>query len=176
MKMAITIISAIIAIIILFWQVSLIVAIIGGAPPVYAKRATIEKAFEAVHLKSGEIVADLGCGNGRALIIAVKKYHARGIGIEISPFYYLLARINVLFSGEAKNIKIYFGNFFKKEEEIKNADVVFLFLFDKVIKKIEPFVFKNKKIGARIISVSFPFEKHVGDKIDSHPAIYFYTK
>ncbi len=173
---AINIIFLAVVAFILFWQVSLIVAIAGGAPSVSSKKATVEKTFEAVNLKAGEVVLDLGCGNGKVLILSAKKYGAKGLGIEISPFYYLLAKINVLFSGEAKNIKIYFGNFFTKKEQIKNADVVFLFLFDKVTNKIEPFVFENKKNGARIVSVSFPFKNHSGKKIVFDPAIYLYAE
>ena len=172
--MAITIISLIFVFIILFWQISLIVAIVHGAPSIYAKRKVIIKAFESVGLKNGQIVADLGCGNARSLVIAAKKFGAKGIGIEISPFYYLLAKVNVLASGESRNIKIHFGDFRKRKNLVQKADLVFLYLFDKVIGKTEPWIFKSTRPSAKIISLAFPFKNHQADIVKTSPPIFIY--
>ena len=162
------------ALVILFWQISLIVAIIGGAPTVYSKNKVIVKAFESVGLKKGQLVADLGCGNARSLIIAAQKFGARGIGIEISPFYYLLAKTNVLLHGETKNIKILFGDFRKREHDIKDADVIYLYLFDKIVGRIEPWIFKSAKVHSKIISLGFPFKNHRATVVKTRPPIYIY--
>ena len=174
--MVLNIVFLIFAFVILFWQISLIVAIIGGAPTVYSKEKVIIKAFESVDLKNGQLVADLGCGNAWSLIIASRKFGAKGIGIEISPFYYFLAKINVLLHGETKNIKIKFGNFRKREADIKDADVIYLYLFDKIVGKIEPWIFKSAKAHSKIISLGFPFKNHQATVIKTRPPIYIYCK
>jgi len=171
---ALNIFFAIIALLILFWQVSLIVAVIFGAPVVYSKEKVIIRAFEGVDLKSGQLVADLGCGNARSLIIATKKFGAKGIGIEVSPFYYVLAKLNVFFSGEAKNIKIKFGDFKTRKKDFQKADVVFLYLFDKIIEKFEPWIFKSVKPHSKVISLTFPFKNHPATVIKTKPTIYIY--
>jgi len=171
---ALNIIFAIIALFILFWQVSLIIAVIFGAPVVYSKETVIIKAFKSVGLKSGQLVADLGCGNARSLIIATKKFGAKGIGIEVSPFYYVLAKLNISFSGESKNIKIKFGDFRTHKKDFENTDVVFLYLFDKIIAKIEPWIFKSVKPHAKIISLTFPFKNHRAIVIKTKSTIYIY--
>lgn len=174
--MLLQIIFLIFVFILLLWQASLIVAVVGGAPTVYAKEKVIRKAYDSVKLKKGQLVADLGCGNARSLIIAAKQYKAKGIGIEISPFYYLLAKANVFFSGESKNIKIFFGNFRKRERNFKDADVIYLYLFDKITERIEPWIFKTAKPGAKIISLAFPFKNHKAVLIEAKPPIYLYKK
>jgi SAM-dependent methyltransferase len=172
--MIILIISLIIVIVIFFWQISLVVAIIGGAPTIYARQKVIIKAFESVRLRKGQLVADLGCGNARVLIVAAKNFGAKGIGIEISPFYYLLAKLNVLLQGEAKNIKIIFGNFKNRSKEVEKANVVFLYLFDKIIAQIEPWIFETIKPSTRVISLAFPFKNHRALTIKTKPTIYIY--
>lgn len=173
---AINIIFLILAILLLFWQVSLLIAVGGGAPTVYAKKSAIKKAFEAVNLRPSELVTDLGCGNARSLIIASQKFKAKGIGVEISPFYYLLAKVNVALHGQTKNVRIFFGNIKKPIREVEKSDVIFLYLFDKLLDKIEPSIFKFAKPHARIISLAFPFKHHEGKVVKDRPSIYIYEK
>jgi cyclopropane fatty-acyl-phospholipid synthase-like methyltransferase len=139
--MVLPILFLIFVFVLLLWQASLIVAVVGGAPTVYPKEKVIRRAYDSVKLKKDQLVADLGCGNTRSLIIAAKQYKAKGIGIEISPFYYLAAKANVFLASESKNIKILFGNFRKRERGFKDADVIYLYFFDRITDKIEPFGF-----------------------------------
>lgn len=160
----------------LLWQASLLIAIIAGAPTVYAKNQVIIKAFKGVGLQKGQLVVDLGCGNARSLIIAAQKFGAKGIGVEISPFYYVLAKINVLIQGESKNIKINYGNLRNYRENIKVADVVFLYLYDKIVYQIESWIFEQTKPHSSIVSLAFPFKNHRTTRIESKPPIYIYKK
>src|SRR3954452_2193666 len=54
------------------------------APFVGTPQPVVDRMLELAAIKPGEIVYDLGCGDGRILIAAAQKYHARGVGIEIS--------------------------------------------------------------------------------------------
>lgn len=148
------------AFLILFWQISLIVAIVFGAPVVNAKNDTIVEAFKLAKLKKDETILDLGCSNARSLIIAAKRFGAKGIGVEISPFYYLKAKINVILSGQSKRIKIIYGDLKKKGDLIKRSDVLYLYLFPKLLCKIEQEIFRQLKNDARVVTVGFRFKNH----------------
>src|SRR6185437_10432417 len=50
-------------------------------------------------VKKGDVIYDLGCGEGTALIVAAKEYGATGVGIEIDPFRAFISKIKVKFSG-----------------------------------------------------------------------------
>jgi predicted RNA methylase len=174
--MIFAILFLIFVLVIFLWQASLVVAVIGGAPTVYAKTKAIHLAFESVELKQGQTVVDLGCGNARSLIIASKQFGAKGIGIEISPFYYLLAKASVCFARESENIKIIFGDLRKKERYLKDADVIYMYLFNKIANEIEARIFETTKPGTKIISLAFPLKNHQGILIRSNPSIYIYKK
>lgn len=159
MIILIYLIILIVALAILFWQGSLIYAQILGAPTVYSNGKAIIDALALSQLKKSETVIDLGCGNAKSLIIAVKRFGAKGIGVERSPFCYLKSRWNVALAGESKNIKIIFGDFRKAEEELQNADVVYLYLLNSVLKSIESWLFDNIKKETRVVSLAFSFPR-----------------
>lgn len=140
-----------------FWQASMLFASIFGASTVYACDKAMIDAFILAKLKKGETVVDLGCGNAKSLIIAAKKFGAKGVGVEISPYCYLKSKWNVFISGESKNIKIIFGDFAKVEKYLQNADVVYLYLLNKVLRSIEPWLFDHINNGARVVSLCFTF-------------------
>jgi len=151
----------------LFWQASLIYAQFLGAPSVNSNKEAILEAFKLAEVKGGETVVDLGCGNGSTLILAAKRFGAKGIGIERSPFYYLLAKLNVLKNGYSKDVQIYFGDFKKLERDIQNADVVYLYLLNSVLANIEDWLFSNIRSDTRVVSLAFSFCKHKPIKTSS---------
>jgi methylase of polypeptide subunit release factors len=59
--------------------------VLGGAPFVPTPSRVLIRMVELADIKAGEKVYDLGCGDGRVVIEANKKYQARAVGIEISP-------------------------------------------------------------------------------------------
>jgi len=171
-----TILFSLLALFLLIWNISLLVSVIYGAPTVYASNKTILQAFKLAGLKSGQTVVDLGCGNARALIIASKHFNAKGIGIEISPFYFCLAKLNVLLNRRSDDIKIVYGNLRNSKKLIPQADIVYLYLFGKIVKEIESDIFGNAKKGSKIISLGFEFINHK-HSISSHkPLILIYFK
>ncbi|MFH1855073.1 MAG: 50S ribosomal protein L11 methyltransferase [bacterium] len=174
--MTFTIVFIILVSILLIWHASLIISTLAGAPTVYAKTETIEKAFELVRLQSDQVVLDLGCGNARSLIIASQKFGAKGIGVEVSPFYYLLARLNVLTKGERKNIQIYFGQAQKQARLIEKADVVYMYLFDSLLRKLEPIIFNSATPKTKIVSIAFPLKEHKPVQSEFNPRIFIYQK
>jgi len=161
----VNIVFAALATILLFWTISLLISAFAGAPSVFAENKAIDEAFKLAKLQKDELVVDLGCGDAKSLILAARKFSARGLGVEISPFYFLKAKLKVLLSGQSKKIKIVFGNFKKIERELKSADLLYLYLWENLLQKNEEWIFQSINPKARIVSLSFPFAKHKADQI-----------
>lgn len=126
-----------------------------GVPFVPSGQRTVEKMIEIAEIKPGEVVFDLGCGDGRFVFAAAKK-GAYATGIEFSPAVFLFAKTRQLLSRQ-KNVSIRYGNFFSPRfrQEIENADVLLLFLLPPLMKKIFLTFFPKMKKGARVISHGF---------------------
>jgi cyclopropane fatty-acyl-phospholipid synthase-like methyltransferase len=101
-------------------------------------------------IKKGDLIYDLGSGDGAALITAAKEFGANGVGIEIDPLRYWISKILIKRNGLSNRIKVIRGNFFQRE--IKNADVIFVYLVPKALEKLLPKFKKELKKGTRIVS------------------------
>jgi len=101
-------------------------------------------------VKKGDLIYDLGSGDGTALITAAKKFGANGVGIEIDPLRYWISKIRIQRNELSKRIKVIKQNFFK--QDIKAADVVFVYLVPKALEKLLPKFKKELKKGTRIVS------------------------
>jgi len=145
---------------IIFWQGSLLFALLIGAPIVYSSPRAIRDSLELAKLKKGETILDLGCGSGRTLIIAAREFGAQGIGIDRSLFCVFKARLNVYLAGQSKNIKIYRKSFTNAKHEIKQADVIYLYLLNSTLKQIEDWFFSVVGEKTRVISLAFEFVTH----------------
>lgn len=122
--------------------------------PIPAHKKGIAKALELADIKPNEKFYDLGCGDGRVLVEAVKKYNCYGIGYELMLPYYLLAKTRAKLSGKGEKINLRLKNIF--QSDIENADVIFCFLSPGLMQKMSKYL-KTKKLkrGARIISYAF---------------------
>jgi SAM-dependent methyltransferase len=124
--------------------------VLGGAPFVPTPSRVLHRMIELADIKPGEKVYDLGCGDGRLVIEANKKHHARAVGIEISPLAYLLARLRAFASGA--DVTFILGNFL--DYNISDADVVFCYLLEGHMKKLQD-KFKTLKKDCRIVCHQF---------------------
>ncbi len=122
--------------------------------PIPAHKKGIAKALKLAGIKPGEKFYDLGCGDGRVLAEAVKKYNCYGVGYELMLPYFLLARARVKLSGKSEKIDLKLKNIFRSD--IENADVIFCFLSPGLMQKMSKYL-KTKKLkkGARTISYAF---------------------
>lgn len=146
------VILAIISFGLLFWQASNIVSVIFGSPYVMADKKIICQALKLTGLKKDEIFYDLGCGNGDVLIEAAK-IGAEARGYEISPLFYLWARLR---TAKYSNIKIDYQNIFKAD--LAKADVIYCYLWPKMLEKLASKFKGELKTGSRIVSVGFPIK------------------
>lgn len=145
---------------VLFWQLNLIVASVFGSPIVYANNNAILDAFKLANLQKDELVVDLGCGNAKSLIIAAREFGAKGVGIDLSLYCVLKSKLNVALAGQSKNVKIIWGDFKKAKIYLKKANLVYLYLLNSALKKIEPWFFKSISKKTRVVSLAFEFILH----------------
>lgn len=113
----------------------------------------VRRMLKIAKVKPGEIVYDLGAGDGRILFTAVQEFGAKAVGIEIRKEFVnkIEARIAELNLKEA--VRIINGNFF--EINISEADVVTLYTLTSVNEKLRPKLEKELKPGARVVSHDF---------------------
>ncbi len=149
----ILIIILIVCILVFFLGLEIYTAII-GAPFVSTPKKIIREAFKIAELKHGDKLYDLGCGNGRVLVIASKEFGAQAFGYEFSPLHYLLSKLNIYLNGCLKSAQVFWRNFYKVN--IGNADVMFLWLTPKAFKKLDHKFKSELKKGTRIITYSSP--------------------
>ena len=144
------------------------------APDVHYEPSSPEVVAEMLKLadvKKGDVVYDLGCGDGRIVIAAAEKFGARGVGIDIDPDRIKEAQENARRAGVTGRVKFRNEDLF--EAEIREASVVMLYLFPWVNLKLRPKLWNELRPGTRIVSHSHDMgdwkpEKEVevgGDKI-----------
>ena len=112
----------------------------------------VEKMLELAEVKKGDVVYDLGCGDGRIVVTAAKKFGARGIGIDIDPQRIAESKENVRTNGVEKLVTIKNADIF--EESFSDATVITLYLLPSLNVKLIPQLEKLKP-GTRIVSYQF---------------------
>lgn len=103
--------------------------------------------------KSEDIIYDLGCGDGRIIIAAAKRYSIHGVGIDINPDRIREARANARFAGVDRLVSFEEGDLF--ETDLRRATIVTLYLLHDVNLKLRPKLQRELPPGARIVAESF---------------------
>ncbi len=114
-------------------------------------------------VKAGDVVYDLGCGDGRIVITAVEKFGAvRGKGFDIDPERIKEARENAEKAKLADRVKFEERDLF--DADIKEASVVTLYLLPDVNLRLKPKLVHDLKPGTRVVSHSFDMGDWKPDK------------
>jgi len=101
-------------------------------------------------IKPGEILYDLGCGDGRVVIMAAQDFGARGVGVEMREDLAKQALGKVSELGLEDRVKIVHGDMFKVD--LSQADVVTLYLTTSANDKVKPKLETELKPGTRVVS------------------------
>ncbi len=113
----------------------------------------VDAMLKLAGVHSGDVVYDLGCGDGRMVVTAAKRYGVRGVGIDINPVRVQEALENVKQNGVGNLVTIKNEDLF--EANISEASVVTLYLLTSLNIKLRPKLWKELKPGTRIVSHSF---------------------
>lgn len=97
-----------------------------------------------------DVVYDLGCGDGRVVVAAVKQTGARGVCVDIDPKLVRQARENATRAGVVDRIDFRTEDLFATD--IADANVVMLFLWPEINLRLLPRLLRELRPGARIVS------------------------
>jgi len=122
------------------------------APAFPTPQGVVDRMLELAGLKPGEVLYDLGCGDGRIVITAAQKFKAKAVGVEIRRDIYESTSGRVRSLGLTDMVKIVHGNALKTD--VSQADVVTLYLLTSSNDRLKP-VLAAMKAGARVVSHDF---------------------
>jgi ubiquinone/menaquinone biosynthesis C-methylase UbiE len=122
-------------------------------PYVPTNMDTVHKMLEMAGVKKGDVVYDLGCGDGRIVVTAAKEHGARGVGIDLNPERIAEANENARQAGVARQVQFRVGDLFKAD--FAPATVVTLYLLPEVNVKLKPQLWRQLKVGTRVVSHAF---------------------
>jgi protein-L-isoaspartate O-methyltransferase len=123
------------------------------APSYPSPGSVVDQMLTIAQLKPGEMVYDLGCGDGRIVIAAAQKFKAHAVGIEIRRDIYEHTLATVALLGLSDQVKIVQGNALKYD--LSPADVVTLYLLTSSNERLKPILLKDLKPSARVVSHDF---------------------
>jgi SAM-dependent methyltransferase len=101
-------------------------------------------------VKAGDVVFDLGCGDGRIVIAAARHRGARGVCVDIDPQRIAESRENARKEGVADRVEFRNEDLFTTD--LSGATVIMLFLWPELNLKLRPALLRELKPGTRIVS------------------------
>jgi Methyltransferase domain len=114
----------------------------------------VREMLGAANVTTSDTVYDLGCGDGRFVIAAVKKYKAqRGVCVDIDPVRIKESKSNADTAGVAQKIRFIEGDLF--EQDLSPATVITLYLLPSLNERLRPKLFREVRAGTRIVSNAF---------------------
>ncbi|MFA5869044.1 MAG: SAM-dependent methyltransferase [Candidatus Bathyarchaeia archaeon] len=141
----------------LIWPI-LIGAMFLPTPP-----EVVEKMLSIADVGAGDVLYDLGSGDGR-IIIAAAERGARGVGVEADPIRVLWSRLRARRSPAHDRLRVIWGDFFKAS--VSEATVVTVYQGESINNRLREKFEAELKPGSRVVSFSFklegwePAEKH----------------
>jgi len=122
-------------------------------PYVPTPQDVVERMLDIAGVKKGDVVYDLGCGDGRIVVTAAKKYGVKAIGFEIDPERIKESHENIQKAGVEKLVEI-------RQQDIMTVDlsgatVLTMYLLPDVNMRLRPAIQKQMKPGSRIVSHDF---------------------
>jgi len=140
------------------------------APWWRTNKKTAKAIIDLGKIGKGSMVFDLGCGDGEVLIAAAKK-GAKGVGIEIDPLRFWIAKFRAKRNGVSSDLKFIRGSFF--DQNISEANIIVVYLIPKTLNKLLPKFKKELKKETKIIS--FRYEMNMKPtKVDRKNSLFLY--
>jgi SAM-dependent methyltransferase len=127
----------------------------------------IDRMLELAEVKKGDVVYDLGSGDGRIVIRAAKKYGVRAVGIEMDGW--LLDKARKTAKTEGVGHLVEFRNEDALKADISRATVITLYMLPWFNEAMKPNFKKTLKPGARIVAHDFGIEGWPPDKTEKLP-------
>ncbi|AEA11867.1 putative RNA methylase [Thermoproteus uzoniensis 768-20] len=122
-------------------------------PFVPTPEVVVRRMLQLARVRPGEVLYDLGSGDGRIVIMAAKEFGAYAYGIEIRKDLYEQSTAKIRDLGLEGRARIINTNFF--DADISDADVVTMYLLTSVNERLKPKLEKELRPGTRVVSHDF---------------------
>ena len=137
----------------------------GEVPFVRSTPEVIDRMLEMARVKAGDVVYDIGSGDGAIVIRAAKKYGVKGVGIEIDQELVAKARQNAAREKVEHLVEFRVQDAFTVD--VSPATVVTLYMLPDFNAKLRPILDRQLRLGSRVVSHDFPIEGWVPDKVET---------
>ena len=123
-------------------------------PFVPTREEVLDVVLKALDLRSGDVLYDLGCGDGRVVVEAARRYPIRkAVCVEIREDLVKRAIERAREAGVEDRVEVVRGDFF--EVPIKDATVVYMYLLTSVNEQLKPKLERELRPGARVVTLDF---------------------
>lgn len=135
-------------------------------------QGVVESMLEMAGVNESDVVYDLGCGDGRFVITAAKKFGARGVGVDIDPDRIKESVRNAARQGVLNRVGFIEEDLY--ETDIRQATVITLYLLSELNLKLRPKLLSELRPGSRVISYTFNMGDWKPDKEGDDGGDIFY--
>ena len=132
-------------------------------PFVPTPHEVVAEILRLADVGKADVLYDLGCGDGRIVVTAAKKYGCRGIGIDIDPERIQDSQKNAAKEGVEDKVRFIESDLF--DADISEASVVTLYLLSRVNIRLRPKLLADLKPGTRVVSHDFDMDEWEADEI-----------
>jgi Mycolic acid cyclopropane synthetase len=134
------------------------------APYVPTPQEVVDRMLELAELKQGDLLYDLGSGDGRIVISAASKYGIKAVGFEINPALIQNARDNVTAAGLDHLVEI-------REQDVRTVDfspasVLTMYLYPGANLRLRSAILRQLKPGSRVVSHNYGMGSWKPDKVE----------
>jgi len=134
------------------------------APYVTSPQDIVERMLTLADLKPGEMLYDLGSGDGRILITAVENFRAKAVGVEISDSLARASEDKIRRLGLQNQIRVIHADC--RQVDLSPADVVTMYLMTDANDTMRPLLEKYLKRGARVVSHDYAVPGWKADRVE----------
>ncbi|HXW95259.1 MAG TPA: hypothetical protein VEJ19_06110 [Nitrososphaerales archaeon] len=136
-------------------------------------RRKVRKMLEMSGAGPSDIIYDLGSGDGRIVVEAARRFHARAVGVEADPFRVLFSQLMISILHLDGQARIIWGNFF--HVDLGEATIVTTFLSQGANRKLESKLLAELKPGARVVSYEWTFNGWTPIAMDADNHLFLYV-
>lgn len=130
-----------------------------------SEQVVVEKMLEMARVKKDDVVFDLGCGDGRIVVTAAKKFGSKGVGVDIDPARIQDSLATMRKAEVSKDLVDIRQGDALKVKDLEKATVIMLYMLPEFMEKLEPQIKKRLKPGTRIVAHDYPFPNIEPDQV-----------
>ena len=133
------------------------------APYIPTPQILVDAMLQYADVKAGDVVYDLGSGDGRIVITAAEKFGAHGVGVELDAELCRTAQRQVVAKGLATRVSILQEN--ALTVDISPATVVTMYLMTSSNERLRPNLEKYLRPGSRVVTTDYPMKGWTATKL-----------